>query len=380
MPCWPSSMTPPGCTDEGGRSGRCARAHRHCQPWRLRDHLSWFPRRRARLRVRPPRILGHIRCEPSERRVGGDRDELPLIPLGAPAARCYALMTDAPGETGVLLFGGWDTPEAPGSTWQATWGFKPDSAGRRSSRSTSPSTGDVFGFDTQSERAVFVEVSGATWAFDVSTGTWERRSPEIAPPAHGSRMAYDSESDRLISFGGDNFGPLFDDTWAFDLEADTWTRMDPPTSPSARSYYSMAYDERSDRVVLFGGGSVGDTWTYDFDSDTWKQLSDGGGPEPRAYASMVYDSSTERLILFGGVSGPAEEPLDDTWTFDLETAAWTQIEVPGPSARGWHVMAADRETSNVVLFGGGASRSDCSAETWIFDPGANTWSQAGSGA
>ncbi|MBI2238756.1 MAG: hypothetical protein HYU54_09580, partial [Actinobacteria bacterium] len=173
---------------------------------------------------------------------------------GMPAARCYAVMTDAPGRTGVLLFGGWDDPEAPDSPWQGMWAFRPATGWSELADPTpGGGGGDVFGYDAQSDRAVFLEVSGATWAFNPSTKTWKRRQPKDAPSLHGARLVYDSESDRLITFGGDDFSTLFDDTWAYDYETDTWTKMDPAKRPPARSFYAMAYDERSDRVVVFGG-------------------------------------------------------------------------------------------------------------------------------
>jgi hypothetical protein len=35
--------------------------------------------------------------------------------------------------------------------------------------------------------------------------------------------------------------------------ANTWTNMNPSTHPGARSGHAMAYDSESDRVILFGG-------------------------------------------------------------------------------------------------------------------------------
>lgn len=300
--------------------------------------------------------------------------------MDTPAARCYAVMTDAPGASGVLLFGGWDEPEAADSSWQPLWQFRLET-GWSEMADAIPEPGDVFGYDTESDRAVFMDVSGETWGFDLETNTWETRQPEDAPTLHGARIIYDSESDRLIAFGGDDFSTLFDDTWAYDYETDAWTRMEPRKSPSARSFHAMAYDSGSDRVILFGGfdasgESLGDTWAYDYDGDAWTQLARGGGPEPRGYSAMAYHSRTDRTILFGGVTGALEEPLDDTWALDLETGAWERLPISGPTARGWHVMAADESSNRIVLFGGGASRAECTAETWILDPVAPTWSQA----
>jgi hypothetical protein len=288
-------------------------------------------------------------------------------------------MTDASGTTGVLLLGGWNEPLSDDAEWQGVSAFRPDS-GWIELADAVPEPGDVFAFDAQSGLAVFLEVGGGTWAFDPEAATWDELLAD-APPAHGARMVYDSRSDRLIAFGGDEFGPLFDTTSVYDPETNTWTEMDPARSPSPRSYFAMAYDERSDRVILFGGwdglGPLGDTWAYDLETDSWTGLARGGGPEPRVDSAMAYDRETDRVILFGGVTDPLEEPLGDTWAFDSQTNTWSRLDAEGPSARGWHVMAADAETGTIVLFGGGPSREGCTDETWIFDPRTDTWTMSG---
>jgi hypothetical protein len=287
-------------------------------------------------------------------------------------------MTDAPGDIGVLLFGGWSEPTGE-TEWQGASAFRPD-GGWTGLAEAEPQPGDAFAFDGGAGRAVFLEVDGGTWALDPVAATWERLRHD-APPAHGSRMVYDAGSDRLVAFGSDEFGPLFDATWTLDRQRGRWIEMAPELRPEPRSYFAMTYDERSDRVIVFGGaddtGALGDTWSYDLDTDTWTRLSKGGGPEPRSYAAMAYDRRSDRAILFGGVTGPAEEPLGDTWAFDTETGSWTELDVEGPSPRGWHVMAADAETGTIVLFGGGPSREGCTDETWIFDPREESWTAAG---
>ncbi len=300
-------------------------------------------------------------------------------PLGEPAARTDAMMADAPGNAGVLLFGGFDGP----TFLPDLWGFAPEDGWTQVSPATEavPEGGEVFGYDTQSERAVFVEEQGSTWAFDASTRTWEDRRPDRSPPAHGARMAYDSESDRLITFGGFRPSPrVFDDTWAYDYESNTWTKMDPPTRPPARSHFAMAY-EASDRVVVFGGvdgfdDPFGDTWAYDYDTDTWELLSRHGGPNPRGFTAMADDPTGDRVILFGGAEGLSQEPKGDTWALDVGTGEWTELDpTPAPSPRARHVMATDAESGTIVLFGGGDSIWAPTNETWVFDPAADAWSQ-----
>jgi N-acetylneuraminic acid mutarotase len=193
-------------------------------------------------------------------------------------------------------------------------------------------------------------------------------------------MAYDAASDLLVTFGGDDFGPVYDHTWSYDVETDEWTDHQPRARPAARNFFAMTYDARSDRVLVYGGIGPGgtfldDLWAFDVDSATWAKVEVRAGPEGRGYAHMAYDAVTDRTYLFGGVTEPDETPLDDTWAFDAGTSTWRRLDVRGPSGRGWHVLAADADAGRLVLHGGGTSREACTNETWTFDPRTTTWKE-----
>jgi hypothetical protein len=91
---------------------------------------------------------------------------------------------------------------------------------------------------------------------------------------------------------------------------------------------------------------------------------------------MAYDPGTDRMILFGGVTGGQEEPLADTWAYDYDTNTWTELSpAMSPSARGWHALAYDPEAGAIVLFGGGRTRDEATAETWLYDPATGAWAK-----
>jgi len=193
--------------------------------------------------------------------------------------------------------------------------------------------GHAMAYDSQSGRLVLFGGGSSsagvllllndTWAYDFNTSTWTDMSPAIAPPArYGHAMAYDSESDRVILFGGWSYGnAVFNDTWAYDFNTNTWNEVSPKSSPLARSLHVMAYDSESDRVILFGGYSscclgitLGDTWAYDFNTNTWTAMNPAVAPGPRESSAMAYDSRSDRVILFGGYGGSNE-----TWAYDFNT-------------------------------------------------------------
>jgi N-acetylneuraminic acid mutarotase len=123
-----------------------------------------------------------------------------------------------------------------------------------------------------------------TWRYNYSTNMWTNITPAINPPVRETHtMAYDMESDRIIMFGGYNSSLFFNDTWAYDPNTNTWTNMSPQVSPSARVGSMMVYDNKSNRIILFGGWTgnyMNDTWTYDYNTNSWTNLTSTKQPPP----------------------------------------------------------------------------------------------------
>jgi N-acetylneuraminic acid mutarotase len=142
----------------------------------------------------------------------------------------------------------------------------------------------------------------------------------------------------------------------------------------------MAYDQTSGRLLLFGGsdetGQLNDTWAYDPEARTWTELKPTGGlPSARWAQGMAYDQVTRRLIMFGGraESGPS---LNDTWVYDPGANTWAQLKPAGalPLPRRSPAIAYDPVTRRLIMFGG---YSDAGAlnDTWAYDSGADAWTK-----
>jgi len=246
-------------------------------------------------------------------------------------------------------------------------------------------TSPAMAYDSRSDRVILF--GGATtagnlddtWGYDFETNTWMNMEPAVKPPGRAYHaMAYDSGSDRVILFSGSSaVGPL-NDTWAYDFGANEWTNMTPASSPPVRSNHAMAYDSQSDRVILFGGGDsatgfLNDTWAYDFATDTWTNMTSAAKPSGRYYHAMAYDLRSDRVILFGGGSAGY---LNDTWSYDFNTNTWTDMApaVSPPTLYG-HAMAYDSESDRVILFGGVTTMiyAIVTNDTWAYDFNTNTW-------
>src|SRR5438874_22449 len=158
-----------------------------------------------------------------------------------------------------------------------------------------------------------------------------------------------------------------------------WTNMNPGTAPSASVNMAMVYDSSADRIIVFGGydGSPQGsdrTWAYDFESNTWTDLAPAVHPPAGWLDRAAYDRWAERMILFGGYDGVAGALSNQTWAFNFQANAWTNLQpARHPSARSRQGMAFDAQSDRTILFGGLTAEGDYSSETWAYSIDWDTW-------
>ena len=98
-------------------------------------------------------------------------------------------------------------------------------------------------------------------------------------------------------------------------------------------------------------------------------------PGPRWGHVFIYHPIQKKILLFGGTRKRGDPYLDDTWVW--ENGKWQQLDVPGPSARGFCAATFHKQRETVVLHGGrgneGVTYSDMLMENksrWMtFGPG-----------
>ncbi len=200
-------------------------------------------------------------------------------------------------------------------------------------------------------------------------------------------MVWDGVDHYVLLFGGCASastcnGVELGDTWAF--SDSHWTNLTPTlsSSPSGRAIPQIAYDAADQEVVLFGGlignaaslsASLNDTWTYAHGLWTNITTTIGKAPLPRYRGAMTYDAADGYVLLFGGTfSSATTVPYKDTWKF--VNATWTNLTstVTGsPPGRYRAAVAYDAADSEVVLFGGCLSSTNCpTSQTWTYAAGA----------
>ncbi len=181
-----------------------------------------------------------------------------------------------------------------------------------------------------------------TWSYDIGDNNWTNLNPYNSPPPHAhSGMVYDSESHKMVLFGGIGDDVItMGETWVYDPMANNWTNMVPIISPPKRHAPSMAYNSEIDRIILFGGTDpwsgaredhMNDTWSYDLNTNTWIELSPSVSPSKRIVeSSMFYISEINKILFIGGWLGYSKntlegEPYNDAWVYDYYSNNWTEI-------------------------------------------------------
>ncbi len=184
-------------------------------------------------------------------------------------------------------------------------------------------------------------------------------------------MTYDAADDYVVEYGGnpsntcDCISPI-NETWTF--AHGSWTRLD-TFNPDVNSMGTMAYDQSSGEVVLFGGhqnrtGSINPT-TWAFSGGVWTQLHPKTSPNVGDTGSgaevMAWDGSAQTVALVHANS---------TWL--LENGSWQRVESLPYLSAGFNGFAWDAKEGYDVLFGSTIPPWDTSLQlniTWVFTQG-----------
>jgi predicted phosphodiesterase len=200
-------------------------------------------------------------------------------------------------------------------------------------------------------------------------------------------MAYDEKADVMVMFGGVtgyqiDYDKWMADTWTYDLNTNTWTNMSPASNPPPRAYASMAYDNKSDVIVMFGGwqgywgNTYHDTWIYNLTSNTWANVTTSIHPGGMLFGSMMYDYGNGRILLGGGTNW--DIPLNDIWEFNFTTNSWTEL-IPSTSVPTFATALTYDIESNIIVANGGptdAAEEVFVQETWKFNLTSGQWNNS----
>jgi N-acetylneuraminic acid mutarotase len=222
-----------------------------------------------------------------------------------------------------------------------------------------------------------------TYSLSLTPGQeqWVQILPGGTPPTPARRatsITFDEVNQRLVVFGGGQYGVWFDDTYSYDLAQDRWKTLGSALAP--RSGGTMIVDRQSNRAILFGGytGSrLNDLWALDMTSgqEKWAKLSPSGTPPVgRSGQTAIWDEANRRMVVFAG-SGDTQI-FGDTWVLSLDSLIWHRLNIFGPTPRWGHTAVYDSANHRMIVFGGRDASDFLPNETYALDltPGRETWS------
>ncbi len=198
------------------------------------------------------------------------------------------------------------------------------------------------------------------------------------PPRMGHDMVWASNWNRTVMFGGYN-GSTLGDSWSMTTVSSVvlWTQMAVQGAIPPRQSHAMAFDQRRDRLVVFGGADangqfLGDTWELVPAGPGWQwiQRTPTQSPPRRWQHKMDYDPARGVVVMTGGYGNPqcgqyCASHLNDVWEYDGDT--WTQ-RVPStslPAVREGAGFAYDSQRQRFVMQGG-SGNSLFPGETWFY--------------
>ncbi|KAJ3490764.1 hypothetical protein NLJ89_g11405 [Agrocybe chaxingu] len=173
---------------------------------------------------------------------------------------------------------------------------------------------------------------------------------EVSGPAPVGRYghAVTMVGTKFFVFGGQVDGEFLNDLWAFDLNSlktrSAWEQWEPVTSerPAQRTGHVCITFE--DQIIVFGGTDgkyhYNDTWSFNLQTRRWTELQCIGFiPSPReGHAAAIVGNV---IYVFGG-RGVDGKDLDDLAAFKISNQRWYMFQNmgPSPSGRSGHAMAS----------------------------------------
>lgn len=198
------------------------------------------------------------------------------------------------------------------------------------------------------------------------------------PPRMGHDMVWASNWNCMVMFGGYN-GSTLGDTWSLttSFPGVQWNQMLVPNTIPPRQSHAMAFDQRRDRLVVFGGADangqfLGDTWEMAPAAFGWQwiQRTPAQSPPRRWQHKMDYDPARGVVVMTGGYGNPqcgqyCASHLNDVWEYDGDTWTQRQPSTSLPAVREGAGFAYDSQRQRFVMQGGSGS-TPFPGETWFY--------------
>lgn len=236
-------------------------------------------------------------------------------------------------------------------------------------------------WDSKRERILY-HSDGQMIALDPKTNSWTNLEtpnfPRFCKAVAWASMAYDSGRDRVIFFGGGLATNLSGaaPTWIYDCAENSWSRPDLEAEPPPRCNGAMVYDSATESIVLFGGNNqaaaLNDVHIFDCKTDQWHARLPEKSPPPMFEPGAV--SLGGRMIVCGNDARKIElahqfrsSAIKETWAYDVSANSWTPVHAGLDLNRvRWLSLSRCSRDDVALMVAFGPKR-----QTWAmrFDPG-----------
>lgn len=212
-----------------------------------------------------------------------------------------------------------------------------------------------------------IETEPSLYRFDYDaarvTATKLENLGEVLGSYTGS-LIYDAKRARWLSVCGvDSGSGLHCKVDAYTQEGGFVAVATTGKKPAGRFGFAYAYDEASDRVIVFGGSTGdgskidGETWALDLSTEpaSWTMLfANGEGPSKRRNGAFALDTIGHRLVLWGGTpDGRDSVPGLQMLTLDRGAERWADLETPDDVPSRTSGIGVEDRARGRLLFGFG---------------------------
>jgi Rab9 effector protein with kelch motifs len=223
------------------------------------------------------------------------------------------------------------------------------------------------------------------YTFDLDLHRWEAVSSkgDVTPSARASfGMCAGPTPNTLIIAGGTGveMDSLRSDVMEFDTRVRTWSKVTGGGDDAPSRFYGQTICKYGDILLLFGGSTglhyTNDLYEYNVGTNWWRKLATTGKrPSPRyKHQGLVVGS---KMYVIGGGCFKPEAASIDLYCLDLETLVWEEPSMSGdiPKARVAHSCSFDEETSTIYLWGGFTGELSRLQDFFSFNTQTAEWSE-----
>ncbi len=293
----------------------------------------------------------------------------------------------------VVFQGGESRPDPFPKFFSDTWALDLEAQAWQELNGATPSARCHFSWVTHPQRDLGLLFGGfprnnELWSYRLSSASWIQTSQGTArpPPRCLQAAALSVDRNEMVVYGGlrGAFTPDLQDTWVYDIDSGQWTKAVSESPPGRRYGSAHVWDQKRQRLVLFGGliidsqGTIreaDDLWAFDLKARSWKQLTPlNDGPSRRQFARAVALPARDGLILWGGRDSPptaegSPEFKNDLWFLGFDPLRWQKIETKGtkPPARFRHTLIRHPVSQRLVLAFGEGKDENHFADVWTLN-------------